>query len=327
MISPIRVEWRKSYIGTIRTKDKKEITVPDAGDLGVVAIVIAIIGTIYSVYMAITAPKPNFGNDLASPKYGTKYGFDAISNTISNELIYPIPFGRNKYGGNIIWNKKDGDNIYMFLLIGIGKINSISEVKVNDIPIEELPGCSYTAYLGLPDQTVDSRAGGEVKGLRNIAYLAVTLVPSEKLPGGDPTVTCVYEGLLMKAWSGSAWTGENYSRNPAACLRKLLTIPREDGGAGVDESEIDDASFGEVYDRCKVLIDDGEGDLSERHLFDFVFDAEKPVHDAITEILQPYGMYLVVGEKISLKMLKPDDSVYDFDMDNINQGTFRYYYA
>ena len=45
------------------------------------------------------------------------------------------------------------------------------------------------------------------------------------------------------------------------------------------------------------------------------------------EILQPYGMYLTVGEKISLKMLKPDDPVYDFDMDNINEGTFRYYYA
>ena len=33
------------------------------------------------------------------------------------------------------------------------------------------------------------------------------------------------------------------------------------------------------------------------------------------------------SEKIGLKMLKPDDSVYDFNMDNINQGTFRYYYA
>ena len=327
MISPIRDEWRRAYIGAVRTKGKEEITVPDAGDLGVVAIVIAIIGTIYSVYTAITAPKPNFGNDLASPKYGTKYGFDAISNTISNELIYPIPFGRNKYGGNIIWNKKDGDNIHMFLLLGIGKINSISEVKVNDIPIEELPGCSYAAYLGIPDQTVDSRAGGEVKGLRNIAYLALTLVPSEKLPGGDPTVTCVYEGLLMKTWSGAVWTGETYSRNPAACLRKLLIIPREDGGAGVDESELDDASFGECYDRCKILLDDGDGGLSERHLFDFVFDAERPIHDAIMEILQPYGMYLVVGEKISLKMLKPDDPVYDFDMDNIKEGSFKYYYA
>ena len=106
-----------------------------------------------------------------------------------------------------------------------------------------------------------------------------------------------------------------------------MTIPREDGGAGVDESELDDASFGEVYDRCNVLIDDGAGGLDERHRFDFVFDAEKPIHDAIMEILQPYGMHLVVGEKISLKMLKPDDSVYDFNMDNINQGTFRYYYA
>ena len=323
VISTIRPQWQKHYLGAIRTKGKKEIVVPDAGDLGVIALIIATVTTVYSVVVALTASKPSFGNDTGSPKYG----FDAISNTISNELIFPIGFGQNKYGGNTIWYKTEEDTTKRIIVLGIGPAESISDVRVNDIPIADLPGCSYTAYLGTPDQTVDSRCDGEVKGLRNIVYIAVTLQSSAKLPGGDPTVTCVWEGLKMPTWNGSIWTGESYSRNPAACIRKLLTVPREDGGPGMDESEINDAEFGEVYDQCAERIDDGAGGTHARHQFDFVFDAEKPIHDALKEILQPYGIFFSPGEQLGLKILKEESSAATFDMDDIKVGSFKYYEA
>ena len=321
-VAAMRPGWKKHYLGAIRTQGKTEIVVPDAG-WPVIGWGIMILTTIYSVVTALTAPKPKFGNDTGSPKYG----FSAISNTMTNELIYPLPFGRIKYGGNTIWYKTAGGNTKRFMVLGIGQIESISDVRVNDIPIADLPGCSYTAYLGTPGQTVDSRAAGEVKGLRNIAYIAVTLETSEKLPGGDPTVTMVVEGLLMKTWNGSIWTGSSYSRNPAACARQLLIIPGEDGGGGVDEAELDDAAFGEVYDHCAELIDDGDGGTHARHQFDFTFDVEKPILDALKEVLQPYGIYFILGEKIGIKILKEESTEFEFDMDNINAGSFNYYEA
>ncbi len=324
MIVPILPQWQPYYIGAIRTKGKKEIIVPDAGDPGTIAtiaFIISVITTIYSVVSALTAPKPNFGNDSGSPKYG----FDAISNTISNELIYPIHFGRNKYGGNIIWYKNSGDITYRIIVLGIGPVESITDVRINDIPIADCPGCSYTAYLGTPNQTVDSRAGGEVKGLRNIAHLAVTIQSSDKVPGGDPTVTCIVEGLKIKTWNGATWSGSTYSRIPAVCLRHLLIMPREDGGAGVDETEIDDASFGEVYDYQTTLIDNGAGGTHARHQCDFIFDSQKPIQDALKELLQPYGMFLSIGEKISLKTLKSESVDYVFTMDNIDVESFEYW--
>lgn len=323
-VTPILPRWSPFYLGAIRTRGKKEIFIPDAGDPGTITLICLIISTIisiYSVVAAVTASKPSFGNDSGS----SKYGFDILDNTMSNEVTYPIIFGRNKVAGNVIWYKSDGDNIQKIIVLGIGPINSVSDVRINDIPIADLPGCSYTAYLGTPNQAVDSRAGSEVKGLRNIAYLAVTFAPSEKLSGSTQTVTCIVEGLKMKTWDGASWSGETYSQNPAACYRKLLTMPREDGGAGASESEINDAAFGEVYDNCAALIDDGEGGTHARHQFDFIFDAQKPMRDAITEILQPYGMFSTVDEKINLGILKAESSVYAFTEDNIDADSFRYY--
>jgi hypothetical protein len=319
LISHLSPKWEKFYLGAIRTKGKKEIIVPNAE--GVVGLIIAIVSFIFSLVSSLTAPRPSFGNDSGSPKYG----FDALDNTISNELIYPLGFGYNKYAGNIIWQKDEGAIIKRIIILGFGPINSVSDVRINDIPIAELPGCSYTAYLGTPGQNVDSRASSEVYGLRNVAYIALTLQSSEKLPGGNPTVTCYYEGFLMPTWNGSAWTGATYSRNPAACCRKLLLIPRYRGGGGASESEIDDISFGECYDQSAASIDNGEGGTHARHQFDFVFDAEKPFVDALQEILNPYGMFLVVGEKISLRMLKEESAVYAFDEDNILPDSFKYY--
>ena len=124
--------------GSIRTRGKTEIVVPDAGDVGTVFLIISVVLTIGSmIYSAVASPskKLDFGNDTGSPKYG----FDALTNTISNELIYPIHFGKNKYAGNIIWYKNDEEVTHRIIVAGIGQINSITDVRINDIPIEDLP--------------------------------------------------------------------------------------------------------------------------------------------------------------------------------------------
>jgi len=316
LITKMLPQWDEFYIGAIRTEGKTEIVVPEAGDLGVTALIISICLSLYSVVSALTA------KTTKKPSVSSKYDLDAITNTMSNQLIYPLNFGCNKVGGNIVWY--DDNLTHRFIVLGIGPAQSISDVRLNDIPIANLPGCSYTAYLGTPDQIVDARAAGAVKGMRNLIYLALTIAPSAEL-GGAATATCWLEGNLMKVWDGTAWTGQQYSQNPAAVLYYILTLPKEDGGAGVDETDIDAASFGEVYDYCEELVDNGSGVTEKRHQMDFVFDEEIPIQDAITEICQPYGIFLIGSEKIYLSILKESDSVYDFDMDNIAEGSFEHW--
>jgi hypothetical protein len=89
------------------------------------------------------------------------YGFD-IQTQSSNELTIPVVYGRVKAGGNIVWQSMSPDKstIYALVAFSEGPIEGFEDIRANDIPINELPGCSYTEYLGTPDQMIDSRVRG-----------------------------------------------------------------------------------------------------------------------------------------------------------------------
>lgn len=222
--------------------------VSGAGFLGTVSWTLVGVSLAYSISGMLEARKLK---KIPSPRYASPFG--AIDNTISNQLAVPIPYGEFQYAGNIVWQgpPEGGETVHRFIVIGEGEIESISKVRVNDIPIEDLPGCSYTAYLGTSAQTVDSRAGGLVKGLKNVAYLAITLQTSDDLKG-HATVTCIVRGRKVKVYNGSSWV-EQYSNNPVWCLRDLLINKRY--GWGVNEAWIDDDSWYEVAQYCGVIVD------------------------------------------------------------------------
>ncbi|NLW48194.1 MAG: hypothetical protein GXY86_12785, partial [Firmicutes bacterium] len=86
------------------------------------------------------------------------YGFD-IQTQCSNELPIPVVYGRVKAAGNIVWQEmsEDKSTIYAFVAFSEGEIERFEDVRANDILISDLPGSSYTEYLGTPTQTLDSR--------------------------------------------------------------------------------------------------------------------------------------------------------------------------
>jgi hypothetical protein len=252
------------------------------------------------------------------------YSFGPLSHTVSNQLPVAVIYGRMKVAGNVIWQSEPGEEVQRIQCICNGEIQSITDVKVNDTAIGDITGCSYNAYLGTTTQTVDSRASSKVSGLKRTAYLAYTLKSGEKLKGGNPVVTSLVEGLKVKTWNGSAWTGSTYSRNPAACIRDFLT--HEIYGVGLPEAWLDDASFGEVSEYCDEVISNGVGGTEARFMLDFVIDTSRPALDILNDMLCTFmGFLSVSGEKIKLGVEKSDAVVVQaLTMDNIISGSFGY---
>jgi len=274
----------------------------------------------------IDPPKaPDFGDigSMGSPTYS----FGALKHTITNQLPVAIIYGEVKVAGNVIWQSEPGVTIDRIQVLCNGEINSIGTVKVNDIAIGDLSGCSSTAYTGTTTQTVDSRATGKVAGLKRTAYLAYTLATGDQLKGGNPVVTCVVEGLKIRTWNSTTnvWNGTKaYSNNPSACIRDFLT--NDIYGLGIPESWIDDTSFGSVSEYCDTDIDDGASGTENRFELDIAIDARRPALDILNDMLATFGGFLsVTGEKIKLEVEKGAGvAAQAFDMDNIISGSFGY---
>lgn len=124
------------------------------------------------------------------------YGFD-IQTQSSNELPVPVIYGRVKAAGNIVWQRMsyDKSTIYAFVAFSEGPIEDFEDVRANDIPISELPGCPYTAYLGTPDQVIDERCPGGVGFFEHLNYggKVVELGPGNYTAAALARVGLVYE--------------------------------------------------------------------------------------------------------------------------------------
>lgn len=290
-----------------------------------------VIGIGFAVYSAITAPKlpsPSFGvsDDGGLAEGSPRYSFGPLQNTVSGNLALPVLYGELKLAGNAIWQDDyNVDTVKRLIVICEGEISSITNVRLNDIPIAQLSGCSVTTYVGTSSQDMDSRANGRVYGLRFVAHMALTITASEQLKG-SPVVTSQVQGKLVQTWSGSRWSGPNvlsYSRNPAACLRDYLTSTRY--GVGLPEHIIDDVAFGEVFDYCAVTIDNNEGGTQVRFQLDIILDSKRPHLDVLNDILVTFGGFLVFdGKKLKLRIEKSEAPVQPFTMDNILENSFRY---
>ena len=277
----------------------------------------------------IDPPKPpevDFGyGGGGSDEGGNRYGFGELSNTWTNEIPIPVLYGELKLAGNIIYQSEPGEIVYRCVCLSEGEIQEIATVKINDIEIADLDGCSYTEYLGTSTQTVNSRFSSEVDGLRYMAYIAVTLKTSDKLKGGNPVVTCIAKGRKVSTWNGSAWSGgETYSRNPVACLRDLLTDSRY--GAGMPLAAIDATTWGAAYDFCNEQVQDIDATGTEvRAQLDYMVDGKRPILDIINSILSTFNGFLVFsGSKIKLHIEKDESVTQAFTMANIAKGSFAY---
>ncbi len=129
--------------------------------LGCIAFYASILSVAYSVYSAISAGlnKPTFGSyggglDESSPTYG----WDGVKTIQEVGVPVKIVYGEHRTGGNIInqYISTDGDKQYLNMLIAIGEgeIESISGIKINELPETNFEGIDIEYKYGTNDQTV-----------------------------------------------------------------------------------------------------------------------------------------------------------------------------
>ena len=90
-------------------------------------------------------------------KNSLRYGFDNLSNGAREGGPKPIIYGTETVAPQWISTNliQEGDTQTLLLLgmIGEGEIDHVSQVTLNDVPIESLPGASYETRMGTATQT------------------------------------------------------------------------------------------------------------------------------------------------------------------------------
>lgn len=260
------------------------------------------------------------------------YSWGKLQTQTSNCLAIPLIYGEVKVAGNTIWQSGEGTSTLQKLVaICDGEIESISDVKLNDISISSLPGCSYSAYLGTQVQQLDSRIPGStheqraeiVGGLRNTAYVALTAKASPQLSGGV-NLTTIIKGSKVRVFDNTSQQNDInsvpkiYSNNPVWCILDFLTSYSA-GGLSYDEIYLQ--SFIDAAAYCDELVDG-----QPRFTLNIILDEKKSRLDWLENMLVSCRGYIYYQNgKLALKIEKVETPMQVFDQDNILVGSERFW--
>ena len=180
----------------------------------------------------------------------------------ANEARYndfvPMVYGTAWYNPPVVFARNDGNLTRMEVLLGLGEMQGVLKVLVNDVEIPAgVAGTNMTGTGWHNIPTLGTRSGafnmdfmdgsGQPAGdpYGSMAYLSL-VVPNRINDGSSlPKVSVLAEGLKVPTYSaeGTA-TGEHFSSNPAWVLLDMLRR------VGWSANEIDVASFAAAAAYC-----------------------------------------------------------------------------
>ena len=185
---------------------------------------------------------------------------------VENEARYndfvPLVYGTAWYAPPIIFSKNDGNLTRMEVLLGMGEINSVVKLLVNDIEIPlGVNGTNMTATGWFNIVTLGGRAGsfnqeyldssGEPLGdpYGSMAVLNV-VVPNQISDGRSlPQIQVLVEGIRLEHFSTAGTSlGESFTNNPAWVLLDMIRR------CGWKPEDIDLGSFARAAAYCDELI-------------------------------------------------------------------------
>ena len=255
--------------------------------------------------------------------------FSEQSNQISNDAMIPVIYGRRKFGGYQTWYKLSDDkkNITKDIILCEGDIDGVSDFRVNDLELSSLPGCSLDSYMGLPSQKPPDNYK-DTGSYKHCAYMRARLKISEKLPGGNPTVTTIVRGKKVLDTRTDTYV---WSDNPALCVRDYLLSRRYGLAKYIPDiaDYIDEESFKEVADYCDEIVEykDEKGEVlrDKRYTLNIILLEKKNAIEHLADMFACFGGYLVISEdKLSLRVEKPTVVSYSFNENNIIRDSVKF---
>ncbi len=284
--------------------------------------------------------KGNYGN--LSPTYK-----GVLQTQTDQNLPVPLLYGTCKLAGNRVWQDENGQvTVKRIVAFAEGEICDFSDIKLNDIPQNEIAGISVKKYYGTPDQEVDDIVGGanqserveKVGSLKNIAYLAVSVPRSYKIDI-NYNLTAVVKGRKIRVYKNKYEYEIKYSENPAwimfdflTCYNGLGLCIKNDGNISEDliDELFDLESFIESAAYCDELIeykhkDEDGNDITEmvpRFTFNMIFDSQTSARTLMDEIYRSCrGGLFVKNGRLQFKIDKAEFVSKVFSADDIIKGS------
>ena len=245
---------------------------------------------------------------IAVRSYGKDWSTSAVAvNQARYNDFVPMIYGTAWYQPLVVFARNDGNLTRMEVLLGIGQMQGVVTVLVNDIEIPlGVNGTNMTGTgwynvltLGGRDGAFDMNftdAQGNPAGdpYGSMAYLSV-VVPNRINSGNSlPAVKVLAQGLLVPVYGDDgSYTADQFSNNPAWIL---LDILRRSGWA---QSEIDIASFAAAAAYCNEPIDstdlNGNAISLARFQCNLVLQKRRSAGDVIRGVRNAARLYLTYG--------------------------------
>ncbi len=274
--------------------------------------------------------------------------YSGVLQTQTNQnLPLPLLYGTCKLAGNRIWQDPNGQvTIKRIIAFAEGEITEISDIKLNDIPQNEIAGISVKKYYGTSSQEVDSIVGGsnqseraeKVGSLKDVAYVAVSVPRSQKIDV-NYNLTAIVKGRKIRVYKNKYEYEIKYSENPAWVMFDFLTCYNGLGLCINNYGNISDDLIDELLDLdsfiesaayCDELVDyihfDDDGnefiDKVPRFTFNMIFDSQTSARTLIDEIYRSCrgGLFLKDG-RLQFKIDKPEPVSKVFTSEDIIKGS------
>lgn len=292
--------------------------------------------------VSIIASKKAF--DLSSQSATYK---GVLQTQTDQNLPLPLLYGTCKLAGNRIWQDEDATtNIKRIVAFAEGEICEYSDIKLNDIPINEISGIKIKRYYGTKEQLTDEIVGGKnqneraskVGSLKDIAYLAITVPRSQKIDI-NYNLTAIVKGRKIRVYQTPYNYNIEYSENPAWVLFDFLTCYNGLGlGIGKDgnindtliQELFDINSFIEAANYCNELVSyskvDKNGNVitekQPRFTFNMIFDAQTSARNLLDEIYRSCrGNLITTNGKFQFKIDKPEPVSKVFTENDLIKGS------
>ncbi|HZT34218.1 MAG TPA: phage tail protein [Bryobacteraceae bacterium] len=235
--------------------------------------------------------------------YGEK-GWHAAAvseNTARYNDLVPLVYGTAWFAPPVVFARNDGNLTHLEVLLGMGEIEGVVKVLVNDIEIPRgstganMTGTGWYNLVSRGNRTGDFNldfSGGDPYG--SMAYLSL-VVPTRINDGQAlPSVKVLIQGLRLATFGADGtYLGDNFTNNPAWVLLDLL----QRGGWAL--SEMDLGSFAAAAAFCEERIDTqdlyGKPIQTPRFQCNLVVDKRRSAGDLIrgirnaSRLLASYG--------------------------------------